>query len=99
PADACTVVAGFQDNFSAATRDSLWVPRGAGGDVYLQNNGVLSVSSPAGDPNHLLYEKAGYNATIQEALMRVKVKTFQTHVDNRAGVGLSVASANSQGWD
>ena len=53
-------VNGFQDNFSAATRNTNWVAIGPAGDNYLQQSGLLRVFASQGDPNHLIYRVAGY---------------------------------------
>jgi hypothetical protein len=64
PLDVGTTVNGFQDDFDGAALDANWVVRGA--NVFSVSGGLLHVSSTTGDPNHLLYELAGYNSSVQE---------------------------------
>jgi hypothetical protein len=90
-------VNGFQDDFTAETRDPNWVPNGPGGDVYEQAGGVLKVGPTSGDPNHLLYEAPGYSDSAQEVLARMKVKTFATGDYPRGGVGVGAAEDTGQG--
>ena len=90
-------VNGYQDDFTGATRDPNWKVRGPGGDLYKQEDGLLRVTVRAGDPNHLLYEAAGYNSTNQEVLARIRVTAFGTGDPSRAGLGAAVATNNSQG--
>src|SRR5262245_7209614 len=76
PIDVGQTVNGFQDDFSAATRDENWVAVGTGGDLYEQVDGVLKVTVKDGDPNHLLYELPGYDTEAQEVLARIRVTAF-----------------------
>jgi len=87
-------VAGFQDDFTGATRDPRWIPRGPGGDVYNQGNHVLRVTTANSDPNHLLFED-NYNQTTQEVLARIKVNQFGTGDGGpRAGISAAVGPNN-----
>ena len=103
-------VNGYQDNFSAATRNTNWVVVGntaansaANLDSFVQTNRVLRVSPCVGDPNHLLYEVAGYSNNVQEVLARMRVVGFQTNNDGpRGGIGVGVttnAANPSRGLD
>ncbi len=96
PSEIGSQVNGFQDDFKG-TRDTGWVPRGPGGDVYTQEGGRLKVESANGNPNHLLYEGSEYNQSKQEILARIRVNEFGTTDLARAGVGVGVSSSNSQG--
>src|SRR5207249_4745195 len=80
------------DDFTGATRDPFWVPRGPGGDLYKQEDGLLRVTVRTGDPNHLLYEAPGYNDTVQEVLARIRITAFATAIGDasRAGIGVAV---------
>jgi hypothetical protein len=90
-------VNGFQDDFTAETRDPNWVANGPGGDLYEQAGGVLKVGPTAGDPNHLLYVAPGYSDSTQEVLARMRVKTFATGDYPRGGVGVGVSEDTGQG--
>ncbi len=90
PTELGQKVKGFQDDFTGAARDPNWVPRGPGGDLYKQGDGLLRVTVKASDPNHLLYEAAGYNNTVQEVLARIRVTAFGTGDPSRAGLGVGV---------
>jgi hypothetical protein len=95
PADVGATVAGYQDDFDGAALNPNWVVRGA--NVYSLNNGVLHVATTTGDPNHLLYELAGYNNSVQEVLARIRLLNFGSGDPPRAGIGAAVDPANSQG--
>jgi len=93
---------GYQDDFNTASRDSRWVPRGPGGDVYNQAQsggiGTLRVTTAAGDPNHLLFEDNSYDKNNQEILARIRVVNADVGDNVRGGVATSVES-NSQGFN
>ncbi len=86
PEDYGQPVAGFQDNFSAATMDTNWVPTGLDAqnsyDLFQQTgDGLLHVSSPPNiadsNPNRLLYNPpTAYSSNIQEVLIRMRVTAF-----------------------
>lgn len=97
PTELGQTVNGYQDDFAGATRNPDWKVRGPGGDYYAQADGVLRVSARTGDPNHLLYEAAGYHTNVQEVLARIRVTAFGTNDAARAGLGVGVATNNSQG--
>ncbi|MBL9126415.1 MAG: hypothetical protein JNL97_02150, partial [Verrucomicrobiales bacterium] len=97
PAELGQTVNGFQDDFTGATRNPDWKVRGPGGDYYAQGDGVLRVSARAGDPNHLLYEAAGYHTNVQEVLARIRITAFGNNDAARAGIGVGIATNNSQG--
>lgn len=96
PAELGQTVNGYQDDFTAATRNPDWKVRGPGGDFYSQADGLLRVSARAGDPNHLLYEAAGYHTNVQEVLARIRITAFGANDAARAGLGVGVGT-NSQG--
>jgi len=97
PAELGKVVNGFQDDFTSATRDPDWQAFGPSGDRYDQANGILYISTSVGDPNHLLYTKAGYSNDVQEVLARVRAPVFQDNHDySRGGLAVGVGT-NSQG--
>jgi hypothetical protein len=91
------VVNGFQDQFDAAQRNPGWVVRGSGGDRYVQGGGVLSVTVNQGDPNHLLYEGAWYDPSVQEVLARIRVLRLGIGDGPRAGIGTAVDPVSSLG--
>src|ERR1043166_2692495 len=95
PADAGTTVNGYQDDFDGTALQSGWLVAGA--NVYSVANGVLHVSTAAGDPNHLLYAVAGYDNTTQEVLARIRVTNFGTGDPSRGGLAVGVDPASSQG--
>ncbi len=92
-------VNGYQDNFSAATRNTNWVAVGNGDatpDQYVQTERVLRVFPSLGDPNHLLYQAPGYSTNVQEVLARIRVIGFQTNNDGpRGGIGVGVLTTNT----
>jgi hypothetical protein len=84
PYDYGTVVNGFQDNFTNATRDPAWMVVNAyNEDTYVQTNGVLRVFAPIAadyeNPNHLIYNPTNvtYNGTNQEVLARIRAVNYQ----------------------
>lgn len=97
PAELGQTVNGYQDDFTGASRNPDWKVRGPGGDHYEQADGLLRVSARAGDPNHLLYEAPGYSTNVQEVLARIRITAFGTNDAARAGIGVAVATNNSQG--
>lgn len=92
PAELGQTVNGFQDDFTGATRNPNWVAVGAGGDHYLQQDGVLKVFPSAGDPNHLLYMGAGASNTVSEVLARVRMLNFSSGDAPRGGIAVNVSS-------
>lgn len=88
--DVGTTVNGYQDDFFGATLASDWLVQGA--NVYTVNNGVLRVTSAAGDPNHLVYGVAGYNTSVQEVLARIRILNFGTGDAPRAGIATCVTA-------
>ncbi|HXI53396.1 MAG TPA: immunoglobulin domain-containing protein, partial [Candidatus Saccharimonadales bacterium] len=93
PADVGTTVSGYQDDFEGAALASGWLMVGA--NVYSVSGGSLHVSTPAGDPNHLLYAVAGYNNSVQEVLARIRVLNFGTGDPSRGGISTCVDPAAS----
>ncbi len=87
PLDFGQETSGFQDDFDGLVRNPSWVSRGGAEDLYLQTNGVLTVPTLIGDPNHLLYEAPGYSAETQEVLARMRVKSFAD--GSRAGIAVA----------
>ena len=98
PVDVGQTVNGFQDDFTGTTRDPNWVSVGADADLYSLNNGVLVIPSLAGDPNHLLYEAAGYDKVVQEVLARMKVTGFEFSDSGvtRGGIGVGSDPDNNR---
>jgi len=92
------VIDGFQDDFNASTRNPNWTVCGAGGDHYMQADGVLTVTVQDGDPNHLLYN-ASYDRKIQEVVARIRMPTVWSGNEARAGIGTVVTPSSSQGID
>ncbi len=91
-------VAGYQDNFSSATMNTNWVPKGGSGSGgYIQENGVLKVFANQGDPNHLLYMAPGYSNDVQEVLARIRIVAFQQNDACRGGVGVCVGTNVTSG--
>src|SRR6185503_14859908 len=95
PSDVGTTVNGFQDDFDGTSLSPSWVVRGA--NVYSVANGMLRASSATGDPNHLLYEAAGYNPSVQEVLARIRVVNFGSGDFPRGGIATVVDAASSRG--
>ncbi len=97
PLELGQTVSGYQDDFTGATRNPNWKPRGPGGDLYHQADGLLRVSVRTADPNHLLYEATGYSTNVQEVLARIRIIAFGANLDGpRGGIGVGVGT-NSQG--
>ena len=97
-ADLGDTVSGFQDDFSAAVRNTNWAVLGPGGDNYVQQAGLLKVFVSHGDPNHLVYAAGGYSNDVQEIVARVRVVGFQSGDAARAGVGVGIGT-NSEGMN
>ncbi len=97
PVDAGTTVNGFQDDFEGGTLDPRWVARG--GAAFAVSGGMLHVTTVAGDPNHLLYEAAGYDNSVQEVLARIRITNFGSGDPPRAGLATATASATSRGMN
>jgi len=95
PTDVGTTVAGYQDDFNGTVLNNNWTVLGA--NVYAVDNGILHVSTAAGDPNHLLCNLPGYDNTTQEVLARIRVTNFGTGDPARGGIGVGVDPASSQG--
>ena len=76
PSEVSTVVNGVQDDFDGTSLRTNWFVRGR--SVFTVSDGMLHVGTATGDPNHLLYERATYNNTVQEVLARVRVNRFGT---------------------
>lgn len=95
PAEVGATVNGFQDDFDGASLDPNWAVRGSA--AFSVSGGMLRVTTVTGDPNHLLYELAGYNSSVQEVLARVRVNSFGTGDPSRAGIATAVTPAGSQG--
>ena len=74
PLDVGTTVPGYQDDFDGAALAAGWTVRGSA--VYSVSGGMLHIATASGDPNHLLYEIAGYDNTVQEVLVRIRVTNF-----------------------
>jgi hypothetical protein len=85
------IVNGFQDDFSAATLGSNWVAVGGEVNIYSVGGGVLSVTTPQGWLDHLLYEAPGYDATTQEVLARIRIAVCDSD-RTQAGIGVGVES-------
>ena len=95
PSEVGSAVNGFQDDFDGATLNPNWVVRGQ--PVYSVSGGALRVTSTTGDPNHLLYEVAGYDSSVQEVLARIRVTSFGTGDPSRAGISTVIDPVSSQG--
>ncbi len=95
PGEVGSTVSGYQDDFDGATLNPNWMVRGA--NVFSVSGGLLHVTSTTGDPNHLLYELAGYNGSLHEVLVRIRVNNFGTADGPRAGVSAAVDPGSSQG--
>lgn len=89
PAEVGTAVSGFQDDFSGATLSSAWKPVGTATDIYSVSGGLLHVVSASGDPNHLLYNGAKYDASTQEVLARIRFLRFGSGDPARGGVAVA----------
>jgi len=66
-----------------------------GANVYSVGNGVLRLTTPTGDPNHLLYAVPGYDSSIQEVLARIRILNFGTGDAPRGGIATCVDPAAS----
>ncbi|HVV73586.1 MAG TPA: hypothetical protein VHI52_19085, partial [Verrucomicrobiae bacterium] len=88
PVEVGTTVNGFQDDFNGSGLDPNWVVSGAA--IYSVSNGALHVESASGDPNHLLYEKAGYDSSVQEVLARIRISSFGSGDAVRGGISAAV---------
>jgi hypothetical protein len=88
-------VTGYQDSFTGATRNTNWVAVGAGGDNYVQGNGLLKVFANHGDPNHLVYAAPGYSNDVQEVLARIRIIAFQSADAYRGGIGVCIGTNGS----
>jgi hypothetical protein len=97
PLDVGQTVNGYQDDFNGTMRNSNWVAHGPGGDSYVQESGVLKVTTSTGDPNHLLYEVAGYNDAAQEVLARIKINSFGSGDYPRGGISVGIDPDSSRG--
>lgn len=95
PTDFGQVVNGYQDDFSSLTLNPNWKVHGPATNIYKLRNGYLSVTNGTGDPNHLLYEAAGYHKTNQELLVRIRINQFGNGDPVRAGVGVAVSADNA----
>src|SRR5438552_4915633 len=93
PSDVGTTVNGYQDDFDGTSLKSGWSVLGA--NVYSVGSGMLHVSTAAGDPNHLLYQVAGYDSNVQEVLARIRVTNFGTGDQPRGGIATVVDPAAS----
>ncbi|MBI4657794.1 MAG: hypothetical protein HY735_02905, partial [Verrucomicrobia bacterium] len=98
PLDFGQFLNAYQDEFSGTTLNPNWKARGPSTNIYSLTNGYLRVVTAGGDPNHLLYERSGYNPTNQEVLARIRIAAFGTGDPPRAGIGVGV-STNSQGMN
>jgi hypothetical protein len=96
PAEVGTSVNGFQDDFTGTGLGAVWKPVGAT-DIYSVSDGVLHVVTAGGDPNHLLFNGAKYDATTQEVLARIRVLRFGTGDPARGGVGVAVDPTSGAG--
>src|SRR6267378_1150348 len=95
PADVGATVNGFQDDFDGTTLNPNWVVNGA--NVFTVSSGALHVNPASGDPNHLLYEVAGYDNTVQEVLARIRILSSGAGDPVRGGVATGVDPASGQG--
>lgn len=97
PRDIGQKVNGFQDDFDGSVLNTNWLATGAATGIYEVTNGVLKVHSAFGDPNHLLYAAGNYDDTVQEVLARIRLTSFGQGDPARAGVGVAIDPASSQG--
>ena len=97
PADAGTMVNGFQDDFSGGRLETNWVVRGE--NVYYVSGGLLHVTTAGGNPSHLLYELPGYDSTVQEVLARVRVLNSESGSGCGGGLAVCVDAATSMGMN
>src|SRR5437773_11529440 len=99
PVDVGTTVNGYQDDFEGTSLAAGWQVLGA--NVYTVSGGVLHVTTPSGDPNHLLYAVAGYNNSVQEVLLRIRMLYFVTGdaSSGRLSACVDPASSSAAGTD
>ncbi|MCF7669289.1 MAG: lamin tail domain-containing protein [Verrucomicrobia bacterium] len=97
PADIGAYVNGFQDDFERDGVGTNWVNAAGGQDIFTVSEGILSVSSAAGDPNHLLLAGEDYDDRVQEVLARIRILDFGAGDPPRGGIGVSVDENTSQG--
>lgn len=96
PIEIGKAVNGYQDDFDGAALKPGWEV--FGDNVYTVGNGLLHVTTPNGDPNHLLYRGANYSATVQEVLARIRIVNFGTGDPARGGVAtVTGADAANEG--
>src|SRR5438477_2557074 len=94
PSDVGTTVNGYQDDFDGTTLNAGWSVLGQ--NLYSVGNGMLHVGTPGStDPNHLIYQVAGYNNSVQEVLARIRITNFGTGDPSRAGIATAVDPAAS----
>ncbi|MBN8245942.1 MAG: lamin tail domain-containing protein [Verrucomicrobia bacterium] len=89
PVEVGQTVRGFQEDFGGTTLSGVW--KVAGEEVYSVGDGRLRVTSAGGDPNHLLYQGAPYDATVQEVLARMRILEFGSGDAVRGGVATAVS--------
>jgi uncharacterized protein (TIGR03118 family) len=96
PWELLQTVNGYQDDFTSKSLNANWVPSANNNPTpnqYAQVNGVLRVFATTGDPNHLLYQAAGYSNDVQEVLARIRAVAFQTNFDGpRGGIAVAVTT-------
>ena len=97
PADVGTVVAGYQDDFGGDALSAAWQRTGSDLDPYTVTQGMLQIRSAVGDPNHLVYGVPGYDEVTQEVLARIRIRSFGSGDQARAGVAVGVDPFSSQG--
>jgi hypothetical protein len=97
PLDFGQIVNGFQDDFLGPSRNAYWVPGPGQGDAYQQKNGLLEITTLAGDPNHLIYAAPDYQPVVQEVLARIRILHFGGGSQSRAGIAIGIDAATSQG--
>ena len=98
PTDVGTSVNGFQDDFNGTSLGANWTATGTSLGIYTVSGGMLHVTSGTADPNHLLYTAPGYNNTVQEVLMRIRVTNFGANLDPpRAGAGVGWMRRQARG--
>lgn len=95
PAEVGTTLSGFQDDFNGASLGANWTVAGA--NVFSVAAGMLHVGNATGDPNHLLYTAPGYQGTVQEVLVRMRVTRFGNGAYARGGVTVTADVASRQG--
>ena len=94
PADFGSTVNGAQDNFTGPSLSTNWafLSSVAGQTNFSQANGMLTVKTLQGNPNHLLYVGGTYNDMTQEVLMRIRIDNLpiDTSANNLAGAAVGV---------